>query len=149
MKETESRLPFRWEALMLDGGRAIDVDWRGARVVVAEGEERAEGCRTLGVAPSSLSITPNSLVEKLEGEALVEVGSPLALLVANTDPECFNVGEGIPDVRLEIRGILVGVSLASPVIELFNDGGSRPSCRVCELFVPVVPTEGLPAIVGS
>jgi hypothetical protein len=150
MKETESRLLFRWEEFTLDGGRTID-DWRGPREVVAEGEERAEGCRTLGVAPSSLSITPNSLVEKLDGEALVdEVGNPLVLLVANTDPECFSVGEGIPDKRLEIRGILVGVSLGSPIIELFNDGGgSRPSCRVCELLVPVVPTEGLPAIVGS
>ena len=117
---------------------------------MAEGDERAEGCRTLGVAPSSLSITPNSLVKKLDGEALVdEVGNPLALLVANADPECFKVGEGIPEVRLEIRGILVGVSLTSPIIELFRDGGSRPSCRVCELLVPVVPTEGLPAIVGS
>ncbi len=108
---------------MLDGFTAID-DWRGTREVVAEGEDRAEGCRTLGVAPSSLSITPNSLVEKLDGEALVdEVGNPLALLVANTDPECFKVGEGIPDMRLEILGILVGVSLASPIIELFKDGG--------------------------
>jgi hypothetical protein len=54
-------------------------------------------------------------------------------------------------MRLEIRGILVGVSLVSPKIEPFNDddGGSRPSCRVCELFVPGIPTEGLPAIVGS
>jgi len=109
---------------MFDVFMAIDDDWRGTREVVAEGEERIDGCRTLGVAPSSLSITPNSLVEKLDGEALVdEVGSPLALLVANTDPECFKVGEGIPDIRLEIRGILVGVSLASPIIELFKDGG--------------------------
>lgn len=147
MKETESRLPLRWEELTLEGGSAID-DWRGTREVAAEGEVRPDGCRTLGVAPSSLSITPNSLVEKLVGEALVdEVASPLARLVANTDPECFNVGDGMPDMRLEIRGILVGVSLGSPITELFKDGGgSRPSCKVCEL---VVPTEGLPAIVGS
>jgi hypothetical protein len=118
---------------------------------VVEGEVRAEGCRTLGVAPSSLSITPNSLVEKLDGEALVdEAASPLALLVVNTDPEFFNVGDGTPDRRLEIRGILVGVSLGSPMIELFKDGrGSRPSCRICEPLVPTIPTDGLPAIVGS
>ena len=95
-------------------------------------------------------MTPNSVIEKLVGEALVdEVASPLALLAANTDPGCFNVGDGTPDIRLEIRGILVGVSLGSPITEFFSDGGSRPSCRVCELLVPVVPTEGLPAIVGS
>ena len=121
MKEIESRLPFRCVVLTLTCEVATD-DWRGTRDVV-EGEVRLEGCRTFGVAPSSLSKTPNSLVEKLDGDALVEGASPLARRAVNIDPDCFMVGEGAPDIRLEILGILVGVSLGSPETEFNKDEG--------------------------
>lgn len=130
------------------------VDWRGTREVAtgapAEGEARTEeGCRTLGVAPSSLSNTPNSFVLILVGDALAEgAASPLALLVAKAEPECFNGGEAVADVRLEMRGIFVGVSFGRPDTEFMSvDGG--PSFKVCVLLVPLVAIDGLPAMVGS
>lgn len=150
MKETESRLLFRGTALDVEGVELTE-DWRGTRDVDVEGEPRIDGCRTLGVAPSSLSITPNSLVEKLVGEGFVEVvTSVLVRRVANADPLDFKGGEPAADVRLDIRGIFVGVSLGRPEVEFKKEaGGSLPSLRVCELLVPVVATEGEPAIVGS
>lgn len=60
------------------------------------------------------------------------------------------MGELTADVRLEIRGILVGVSLGLPETEFINDDrGSLGSLDVCTLLDPVVPTEGDPAIVGN
>ena len=115
MKEIESRLPFRCEVLTV-----VTDDWRGTRDVV-EGEVRLDGCRTFGVAPSSLSMTPNS--EKLDGDALVEGANPLVRRAVNIDPDCFVVGEGTPDIRLEILGILVGVSFGTPEAEFNEDEG--------------------------
>lgn len=67
-----------------------------------------------------------------------------------TDPDDFNGGEAAAEVRLEIRGILVGVSFDWPVKEFSSDGGgSFESLTICELLVPFVPTDGDPAIVGS
>jgi len=150
MNETESRLLLRGTEVPTVG--TAPEDCRGTREIDTEGEPPPEGCRTLGVDPSSLSITPNSFVEKLVGDTLVDVDAikPLVRLVVNVETEFFNVGEAAADVRLEMRGILVGVSFGSPEVE-FNkeDGGSLPSCNVRELLVPVVPTEGEPAMVGS
>lgn len=131
INETESRLLLRGTAVPTVGTGPEDC--RGAREVDTEGEPRTEGCRTLGVDPSSLSITPNSFVEKLVGDTLVDDDAikPLVRLVVNVDTEFFNGGEDAADVRLEMRGILVGVSFGSPEVE-FNkeDGGSLPSFNV-------------------
>lgn len=91
-----------------------------------------EGGCTLGVAPSSLSMTPNSFVEKLVGEGFAEedTARPLARLVPRAEPELLLGGEGTADVRLEIRGILVGVSLGRPDDELREDVASLPSFKV-------------------
>lgn len=79
----------------------------------------------LGVGPSSL-ITPNSEVGKPVGDGLADVdASPLARRVANAEEECFKGGEGIADAALEMRGILVGVSLGNPETTLKAElGGS-------------------------
>ena len=68
-------------------------------------------------------MTPNSFVEKLTGDAFVEVDvvRPLALLLPRAEPEVLLVGEGTAEVRLEIRGILVGVSLGRPETEFKSD----------------------------
>lgn len=90
-------------------------------------------CRTLGVAPSSFSMTPNSFVDKLTGEALVEDATArlLALLVARAEVEFFKGGDATADVRLDMRGILVGVSFGRPEVEFIKDeGGSRLSLSV-------------------
>lgn len=80
----------------------------------------------------------------------VDTASALARLVASADVGFLPGGDGAADVRLEIRGILVGVSLGNPDVELSKEEGkSRLSFKVCELLLPVVPTEGDPAIVGS
>ncbi len=102
----------------------------------------------MGVAPSSL-ITPNSEAIKPVGDGLAEdVISPLVRRVASAEEECFRGGEGIADAALEIRGILVGVSLGKPETTLRGALGSLFSFIECvTLFV--VPTEGDPAIVGS
>lgn len=59
----------------------------------------------------------------------------------------FRDGEETADVRLEIRGILVGVSLGFPDMEFIkvDGGGSLFSFEVCVM----VPTDGEPAIVGN
>jgi hypothetical protein len=61
------------------------------------------------------------------------------------DVEYFNGGEPAAEVRLEMRGILVGVSLDNEDVEFIkdDDGGS------CELFAEMFPTDGEPAIVGN
>ena len=63
------------------------------------------------------------------------------------DPDIFNGGDAAVEVRLDIRGILVGVSFDCDVTEFINDDGG--SFNVCELFVPFMPTDGDPAIVGN
>lgn len=150
MKETESRLLLR-KKLPVDA----TTDCRGTRDVEVDGDPRVDVCFppiavVLGVAPSSLSITPNSLVERAIGEGLVEDGaSPVMLTLVrrlpSADVECFKGGDGTAEVRLEIRGILVGVSLGRPEAELFKDEGGS----FAEFAVPLTPTDGEPAIVGS
>lgn len=132
INDIESRLGFR-VLEVADAGVTVEV-WRGTRdVEAADGEPRTEACRTFGVAPSSFSMTPNSFVEKLTGDAFVEVDAvrPLALLLPKAEPEVLLVGEGTAEVRLEMRGILVGVSLGRPETELRSDDkGSLLSFKV-------------------
>jgi len=131
INETESRVLLRGTEVPIDVEGAAEC--RGARDVDAEGEPRIEGCRTLGVDPSSLSITPNSLVEKLVGDTLLDEDTtrPLVRLVVDVDTELFNGGDAAADVRLEMRGILVGVSFGSPEVEFNKEGnGSLPSFNV-------------------
>jgi hypothetical protein len=73
------------------------------------------------------------------GEAFAEGARVLARRAVEV--EYFNGGEPAADVRLEIRGILVGVSFVKD-----DEGGSLPSC---ELFVAMFPTDGEPAMVGN
>lgn len=103
-------------------------------------------------------MTPNSLADvRAVGEGFVEDG-PGSVAVAfalvrrmlRADPEFLSGGDAAAEVRLEMRGILVGVSFGRPETE-FNsdDGGSLNSFKVWELLVPFVLTEGDPAMVGS
>lgn len=79
-----------------------------------------------------------------------DTANALVRLAVSTDVEFLPGGDGTADVRLDIRGILVGVSLGNPDVELSSEAvKSRLSFKVCELLLPVVPTEGDPAIVGS
>jgi hypothetical protein len=71
----------------------------------------------------------------------------LVLRLAAVGAVPLSVGDGIPDVRLEIRGILVGVSFGRPEAELFRDDGGSSFGSLCACGV--VPTDGEPAIVGS
>ena len=68
------------------------------------------------------------------------------------DVDGFRAGEDTVDVRLWMRGILVGVSLGFTLIPFTPDEGGRSRSFIsrlnCELL-PAVPTEGDPAIVGS
>lgn len=108
----------------------------------------------LGVWLSPLSITPNSLVEKPVGDGFSDepaVTLTLALRLTSVEAEPFSGGEEVVEVRLDIRGIFVGVSLARPELAFEEVGGgpSLPSLSVWELLVATVPTEGEPAMVGS
>ena len=69
----------------------------------------------------------------------------LARRAAEIDVEYFNGGEPAADVRLEMRGIFVGVPLDSEDVEFIkdNDDGS------CELFAATFPTDGEPEMVGN
>jgi len=69
---------------------------------------------------------------------------PTRVLCAELTP---NPGEPAADVRLEIRGIFVGVSLDKEDKELSKTGGG-PSFGSFDALYPVVPTEGEPAMVG-
>ena len=71
----------------------------------------------------------------------------LARRVAKIDMEYFNGGEPAADVRLEMRGILVGVSLDSEDVEFIKDDDSDGGS--CELFTETFPTDGEPAMVGN
>ena len=78
------------------------------------------------------------------GEAFAEGTRALARRAAEVDVEYFNGGEPAADVRLEMRGILVGVSLDSDVEFIKDDDGGS-----CELFAVTFPTDGEPAMVGN
>jgi hypothetical protein len=122
-----------------------------------EGELRIDVCLTgtaFAVDRSPFSITPNSFMDNPVGEGLADdVASPPTLTlvrrVPTVDPEVFNGGDPAAEVRLEIRGILVGVSFSCPATEFISDGGSLESFKICELLVPFRPTDGDPAIVGN
>jgi hypothetical protein len=71
----------------------------------------------------------------------------LALLLVSNEDEFFGGGEDVAEVRLEILGILVGVSLELLETEFISEADiSFDSFEFCE---PLVPTDGEPAIVGS
>lgn len=154
VKEIESRLPLR---ILLDAAATMD-DWRGTRDVDTEGEARTEDCLAVFAGVSSpCSMTPNSLAVPVgEGFAEEELKSAtltlaLARRILNADPEPLRGGDAAAEVRLEIRGIFVGVSFGYPETEFIDAGGggslnSLNSFDGCELFAP---TEGDPAIVGN
>jgi hypothetical protein len=156
INETDSLVLLRGTVVVATVAEVMD--WRGALETDVAGDARAVACRTefLGVGASSLSMTPNSLVDKEIGEGLVEelarpVGFTLARRLVYVPVACFpDEGLGTADVRLEIRGILVGVSLGRPDIEPARIEEWSFSRRLAwVLFVPFVPTDGEPAIVGS
>jgi hypothetical protein len=70
-------------------------------------------------------MTPNSSVDNSIGEAFVEAEKPLTLILARRlvklDTEFFNVGDVPAEVRLAMRGILVGVSFGLPDTEYIRD----------------------------
>ena len=115
----ESRVPFRESRFAVDEVVAICLGTRG---VDSEGEFRAEDgfddepSFVLVLSLSSLSTTPNSEIPLGAGEGSAEaaVVFTFTLMRRPTAPALFNNGEGTVDVRLEIRGILVGVSLDKP-----------------------------------
>lgn len=149
MNETDSLVDLRGVTVLEDTVAEV-IDWRGTLIDVA-GEPRAVLWRTelLGVGASSLSMTPNSFVDKETGEGFVEeLARPEGFTLARR--LAYVPGLGAADVRLEIRGILVGVSLGRPDIEPDRiEEWSFSRMVVWVLFVPFVPTEGEPAIVGS
>lgn len=73
------------------------------------------GPTTFVIGESPFSITPNSFVESPVGEGLADdVATPpvwtLVRRLPTVEPDIFNGGDPAAEVRLEIRGILVGVS---------------------------------------
>lgn len=76
------------------------------------------------------------------GETFVEGTRALARRATETDVEYFNGGEPAADVRLEMRGILVGVSFDMEFIK-DDEVGS------CEVFAATFPADGEPAMVGN
>jgi hypothetical protein len=100
--------------------------------VEVEGELRIDVCLTgtaFAVDRSPFSITPNSVVDNPVGEGLADdVASPATCILVRrgptADPEGFNGGDAAAEVRLEIRGILVGVSFGWPITEFISDDGA-------------------------
>lgn len=86
------------------------------------------------------------------GEGSVEGAVTLRLTRRPTRVLCAelipNPGEPAADVRLEMRGIFVGVSLDKEDTEFSKTEGG-PSLGSFDALYPVVPTEGEPAMVGS
>jgi len=122
--ETESRLAFRRLLVVADAM----IDCRLIREVEADGEPRKEECLAAGTVFVSYSITPNSFVDaRPVGDGFVEdVPSSvvLTLTLARCVPSAEPVlrgGEDAAEVRLEMRGILVGVSFGRLETELSND----------------------------
>lgn len=110
VNETESRLPF----LKVDVV-AVEMDWRGTRDVDRAGDTRRDECLNVFAGVSSTSMTPNSFAVP-DGEGLPEesMDSPrpitaLARRTLRADPDPFKGGEAVVEVRLDIRGIFVGV----------------------------------------
>ena len=120
-----------------------------------EGELRIDVCltgTTFAAEGSPFSITPNSFVDNPVGEGLADdaASPPTWTLVRRVDPDIFNGGDAVVEVRLDIRGILVGVSFDCDVKEFISDdAGSFASLKACEPLVPFMPTDGDPAIVGK
>jgi hypothetical protein len=87
------------------------------------------------------------------GEGLVDDDNPPTVTLVRRLMPPFCIGEPTVDVRLEMRGIFVGVSFGNdPETELLKDdgGGSLGSFASFDApFVPVVATDGEPAIVGN
>jgi len=173
-KDMDSRLPLRG---MLDVEVELDT-WRGTRdAVLDEGDARMD-CRCVTVVSvafgaSLMSNTPNSSVmgaglfidpEDPFPGVLPGVGDGsfpatedvtirlVRRLAVVEDVDGFRAGDDTVDVRLWMRGILVGVSLGFTPTPFGPDEGGKSrsfiSRLVCELLPPV-PTEGDPAIVGS
>ena len=100
-------------------------------------------------------MTPNSLARGSPGigegsvdKAVLLLAWRLLLRLALEGIRFLSVGEGMADVRLEIRGIFVGVSLGrpDPAFTTVEGGISLVSFSICAL---VVPADGDPAMVGS
>lgn len=86
------------------------------------------------------------------GEGFADDAIPIVMVLArraaSVDDEALREGE-IPEVRLEIRGILVGVSFGLPDIEFIKDEGGGSLASFPADWLRLVPTDGDPAIVGS
>lgn len=126
LKETESRLDFRGIPPE-DGGPETCL---GTRELM-DGEARTDN-RLVAVSPdtfatcaSPFSRTPNSfVVSPGVGEGSVEGAVTLRLMRRLDTIALPSPGDPAADVRLEMRGILVGVSFDMPPIEFSNtDGG--------------------------
>jgi len=127
MKETDSRVLLR---ALLVAVLALVVDCRVGRGTLDDGDALMTVCLvTVGtlfrvLEASSLSITPNSFmfdVETGEGFAELELrplGFALARRVEKVEEAFLPDGLGIAEVRLDIRGIFVGVFSGKPDIEL-------------------------------
>ena len=99
----------------------------------ADGEPRKDECLAVGtvfVGATSYSITPNSFADaRPVGDGFVEATPSsvvLTLALARCVPSSEPVlrgGEDAAEVRLEMRGILVGVSFGRPETELSSDDG--------------------------
>lgn len=148
-KDNESRFDFRGVAATVAVARAC----RGTR---EDGELRidwrCEAVLGLGMDLSPFSITPNSLNDDSGGvgEGSVEPGTrpPTLRLARRSLAIFFMVGEPTAEVRLEMRGILVGVSFMVLGREFNNDGGGM-SLSSLEATEFTDPMDGEPAIVGS
>lgn len=152
--EIESRFGFRVGTLDEDEAAVLVKDCRGTRdVETVTGDPRTDAVRVVPEMvfdwPSSPSITPNSFVTMPVGEGFVEDDTPLTATLARRLLKVpFCIGDPTVDVRLEMRGILVGVSFGIPETELVKVDGGGSFASFDTPFAPV-PTEGEPAIVGS
>jgi hypothetical protein len=113
-----------------------------------DGEPRVE-CRWLFVVFEGLlpfSRNPNSFADA-SGEGPAEA-APSVLVRLWVSKEPFMGGDDVAEVRLDILGILVGVSLAPLLPTEFIDDAraSLGSFAACD---PLIATDGDPAIVGS
>lgn len=149
VNETESRF---FLVRMLDVDDALPDTCRGTRddteFVTIEGEDRMRlEPVTVFVADVSTadSIIPNSFNV---GDGFVDVDEVCAVLLCRllANVEVFRLGEPVADVRLEIRGIFVGVSFGKEDELLLRRVMGGPSF---ETDVLAVPTDGEPAMVGS
>lgn len=139
-EDNDSRLLFLGRTLELTEEPIVE---RRAGLVAVDGEPRADLVVTVFPELSPFSMTPNSLIV---GEGLVEEVLD-ALTLERRGTMLFMEGEARPDVRLEIRGIFVGVSFGKPAATLLlSEEGAAPSLKSLD---GMVPTDGEPAMVGS